>query len=111
MLLRHQRGGGRGPREVTSSETLVAQARAGLRFAAEVAVSTKAGDTVRARCDAPHGHAHRPADTAALLAKFADCVAFGGMDIPADLGARLIELPEAPTVAGLFAAEPTGARR
>lgn len=96
---------------VTSSETLAAEARAGLTFAAEVAVTSRAGDTVRVRCDAPRGHADRPAGAAELLAKFADCVAFGGVEVPADLGARLHALPERADVAGLFAMEHAGASR
>jgi 2-methylcitrate dehydratase PrpD len=96
---------------VTSSETLTAEARPGLTFAAEVSVTTRSGDTLRVRCDAPRGHADRPAGEAELLAKFADCVDFGGAEVPADLGARLHGLPERATVARLFAAEHAGARR
>jgi 2-methylcitrate dehydratase PrpD len=87
---------------VTSSETLDIPATEGLAFAAEVAVRTRDGATTRMRCDGPRGHADRQASSDDVLAKFAECVAFGGTAVPADLGARLHALPERASVAGLF---------
>lgn len=93
--------------KVTASETLVAEAAAGLTFAADVEVAMRGGGTVRARCDAPRGHAQRPAGMEDVLAKFDDCVSFGGVAVPPDLGARLRGLPERESVAALFAASAT----
>jgi 2-methylcitrate dehydratase PrpD len=90
---------------VTASETLDIPAAAGLAFAAEVAVRTSDGATTRVRCDAPRGHADRPASSDDVLAKFDACVAFGGAAVPTDLGARLHALPDRGSVAGLFTAE------
>jgi 2-methylcitrate dehydratase PrpD len=88
---------------VTAAETLSARSSDGLVFQAEVTVSTRSGQTIVKRCDAPRGHVERPADAAAVLAKFEDCVAFGGVSTPPDLARRLLDLHRLARVADVFA--------
>ncbi|WP_020499226.1 MmgE/PrpD family protein [Sciscionella marina] len=87
---------------ITATDTLPTVQTGRLVFAAETTVRTRTGDTTAIRCDAPRGHADRPARMADVLAKFDDCVAFGGANVPTDLAERLHGLPERPNVAGIF---------
>ena len=87
---------------VTARESMAGRRSGTLAFQADVTVELRGGGVRTARCAAPPGHIDRPAGIDEVLAKFDDCLTFGGIPDGAELRERLATLADQPDLRTLL---------